>query len=128
MNKVFFSTILLLISNLASAKGIASEQQLKLVELFFKVVEEQQDIDDKFAKVTDDFVYIHHGYGGEYSRQDLYNGFVRNFKQGMYKDNKPVEIVDSISGLNMMVIKRKSGKATLFEFKDNKIARIKEYW
>lgn len=128
MKKVLVTTIFLLFSNLALSKGMALEEQLKLVKLFFKIVEQHQDIEDKFAKVTDDFVYIHHGYGGEYSRQDLYNGFVRNFKRGMYKDNKPILIEGSISGLNMIVVKRKSGKTTLFEFRDNKIARIKEFW
>lgn len=107
---------------------ITTDEKLALVNLFFDVVKEHSDIERKFNQVTDDFVYIHEGYGGEYSRQDLYNGFVRNFNAGWYKDNKPIKILNAIHGLNMVMIKRDVDKATLFEFRGNKISRITEFW
>jgi len=107
---------------------ITDDEKIALVNLFFDVVKEHDDIERKFKKVTDDFVYIHEGYGGEYSRQDLYNGFVRNFKAGRYEDNEPIKILNTIHGLNIVMVKRDVDKATLFEFRGKKIARIKEFW
>ncbi|WP_196139714.1 hypothetical protein [Aliikangiella sp. G2MR2-5] len=103
-------------------------EKLQLVKIFFEKVDSQADIDSKFTYLTNDFVYIHEGYGGEYSRQDLYNGFLRNWKNGNYKDSEPVKILSTFSGLNMLVIKREPGGTTLFEFEKDKISRIKEYW
>lgn len=134
MRKLIFITglcVILLSTNLTAGskkETITSEEKIALVNLFFDVVKKQEDIERKFKKVTDDFVYIHEGYGGEYSRQDLYKGFVRNFKAGRYEDNDPIKILNAIHGLNIVMVKRDVDKATLFEFRGKKIARIKEFW
>ena len=100
-----------------------------------------EDIDKTFELFTDDFTYIHPKYGGEYSREDLYNGYVRNQKNGGY-DGKvtDIKILNKIVGLNAVVVEKsfvekKEGKIkdgepemTLFEFRDGKISRIFEYW
>jgi len=99
------------------------------------------DIDNIFKLFTDDFTYVHPKYGGIYSRRDLYNGYVRNQRNGDYNG----EIVDTkirnvILGLNVAVVERiyllkDSGnntegepQVTLFEFKKGKISKIFEYW
>nr|WP_315149277.1 nuclear transport factor 2 family protein [uncultured Flavobacterium sp.] len=100
-----------------------------------------EDIDSAFELFTDDFQYVHPKYGGTYTREDLYNGYVKNQKNGGY-DGKvtDIKIVNKIIGLNAVVVqkmfvKKKDGgikvgdpEMTLFEFKNGKISRIFEYW
>lgn len=100
-----------------------------------------EDIDNTFDLFTDDFTYVHPKYGGTYTKEDLYNGYVRNQKNGGY-DGKvtDIKIENKIIGLNAVVVEKrfvekkdgaiKEGKPemTLFEFKDGKISRILEYW
>lgn len=116
----------------------------KYYELNFKIFQANstiEDIDSAFELFTDDFEYVHPKYGGIYTREDLYNGYVRNQKNGSY-DGKvtDIKIVNKIIGLDAMVVQRrfvenkdggiKAGDPvmTLFEFKDGKISRIFEYW
>jgi len=100
-----------------------------------------QDIDSTFELFTNDFTYVHPKYGGIYTRENLYNGYVRNQKAGGY-DGKVIDIriLNKIVGLNAVVVQKsfvqkKDGKIkdgepqmTLFEFKNGKISRIFEYW
>lgn len=99
------------------------------------------DIDEVFELFTKDFTYFHPKYGGTYTREDLYNGYVNNQKNGAY-DSKitDIKILNRIVGLNAVVIQKsfvekegdkvKDGEPemTLFEFRDGKISRISEYW
>jgi hypothetical protein len=100
-----------------------------------------EDIDSAFELFTDDFEYIHPKYGGIYTRADLYDGYVRNQKNGGYNGTvTDIKIVNKIIGLNAMVVQKrfvenKGGEIkvgepemTLFEFKNGKISRIFEYW
>ncbi|MEA1786000.1 nuclear transport factor 2 family protein [Arenibacter sp. GZD96] len=100
-----------------------------------------EDIDNIFELFTDDFTYVHPKYGGIYTREDLYSGYVRNQKNGGY-DGKvtDIKIHNKIVGLNAVVVQKsfvekkdgkiKDGKPemTLFEFRHGKISRIFEYW
>tara|TARA_R110000868_G_scaffold4211_6_gene26453 strand:- start:796 stop:1263 length:468 start_codon:yes stop_codon:yes gene_type:complete len=100
-----------------------------------------EDINETFDLFTDDFTYVHPKYGGTYTREDLYNGYVRNQKNGGY-DGKvtDIKIENKIIGLNAVVVEKRfvekkdngiqDGKPemTLFEFRDGKISRIFEYW
>lgn len=100
-----------------------------------------EDIDKAFELFTDDFTYVHPKYGGTYTRKDLYDGYVRNQKNGGY-DGKVIDIKieHKIIGLNAVVVEKrfvekkddgiKDGKPemTLFEFRNGKISRIFEYW
>lgn len=99
------------------------------------------DIDSAFKLFTDDFEYVHPKYGGTYSREDLYDGYVRNQKNGGY-DGKVIDIkiINKIIGLNAVVVQKRfvekkddgiingEPEMTLFEFKNGKISRIFEYW
>ncbi len=100
-----------------------------------------EDIDKIFELFSDDFTYIHPKYGGTYTREDLYNGYVRNQKEGGYDGEvADVKIKNKIIGLNAVTIERsyvlkkeniiKDGEPqmTFFEFKNGKISRIFEYW
>lgn len=117
------------------------DQYYKLNLKIFQSSSEVKDIDNVFKLFTDDFTYTHPKYGGLYTREVLYNGYVRNQKNGGYDGSvMDVRIVNRIVGLNGVVIERqyiekKNGKAvagdpqmTLFEFRDGKISRIFEYW
>ncbi|MTI21690.1 nuclear transport factor 2 family protein [Fulvivirga sp. RKSG066] len=107
----------------------------------FKASSSKAEIDKLFTIFTDDFKYIHPQYGGEYSREDLYNGYVKNQANGRYNGGiLDVKISNRVAGLNAVVIEKsfvteKDGidqlgesQMTLFEFKDGKISRIYEYW
>ena len=100
------------------------------------------DIDKIFNLFTDDFTYIHPKYGGTYTREVLYNGYVRNQKNGVYNGSiVDMKIMNMIVGLNAVVVEKKfvektengelkdgNPEMTLFEFRDDKISRIYEYW
>ena len=100
------------------------------------------DIDNLFSLFTDDFVYVHPKYGGEYSRKDIYEGYINNQNNGSYNGSTAdVKIKNMIIGLNALVTDRvyfrklESGEReevdpgmTLFEFQNGKISRIFEYW
>jgi hypothetical protein len=95
-----------------------------------------ENINTLFEIFTPDFEYVHPKYGGVYSRENLYNGYLRNQKNGSY-DGKvtDIKIANKILGLNAVVVQRRyieeedgELQMTLFEFKDGKISRIFEYW
>lgn len=100
------------------------------------------DIDKVFDLFTDDFTYVHPKYGGTYSRETLYNGYVRNQENGAYNGKVvDIKITNMIVGLNAIVVEKKfvtkaengeleegAPEMTLFEFRENKIAKIFEYW
>jgi len=96
------------------------------------------DVDAIFKLFTDSFTYVHPKYGGVYTRDVLYKGYLRNQKNGRYDgDVTDIKIVNKIVGLNSIVISRKyitkkegegDAKMTLFEFKHGKISKIFEYW
>jgi ketosteroid isomerase-like protein len=99
------------------------------------------DIDAIFDLFTNDFTYVHPKYGGTYSREDLYNGYVRNQKNGGYNGSiVDIKIENKIIGLNAVAVEKRFVKnvpngteeekpeMTLFEFREGKIFRIYEYW
>ena len=96
------------------------------------------DVDEIFKIFTDDFTYVHPKYGGIYTRDVLFKGYLRNQKNGRYDSNTTdIKIVNRIVGLNSVVVARKyitkkdgegEAKMTLFEFKKGKISKIFEYW
>jgi ketosteroid isomerase-like protein len=100
-----------------------------------------KDIDNIFELFTDDFTYVHPKYGGIYSREDLYDGYKRNQKNGGYDGSvMDIKIENIIYGLNAITVSKRfitkqEGKRVegneqmaLFEFKNGKISKIKEYW
>ncbi|MCK7595622.1 nuclear transport factor 2 family protein [Pseudomarimonas salicorniae] len=93
-----------------------------------------RDVDALFNLYADDFVYVHSAYGGEYSRQLLYDNSMKNLEAGRYKlEGDRYTIVNMIVGLNAAAVERvesKSGKhhLSVFEFEGDKVSRITEYW
>ena len=113
------------------------ERNLKV----FQANSQPKDIDNIFDLFTADFEYIHPQYGGTYTRQDLYEGYQRNQKNGGYDGSvTDIKILNKIVGLNAIAVSKsfvttKDGEATIgeaqmtmFEFRDGKILRIYEYW
>lgn len=107
----------------------------------FQADSKVEDIDRIFQLFTDDFTYVHPKYGGTYTREDLYNGYVRNQKNGGYDGSVvDIKIINKISGLKAVTVEKKfvtkengqltesEPQMTLFEFKGGKISRIFEYW
>ncbi|QGX39154.1 nuclear transport factor 2 family protein [Permianibacter aggregans] len=92
------------------------------------------DVDALFAFFSNDFVYVHEVYGGTYPREHLYHNSINNLQAGRYKLTEPrYQILQILPGLNAAAVQRReqrSGKIhlTLFEFKDDKISKIVEYW
>ncbi len=91
------------------------------------------DIDQLFSMYTDDFIYIHEVYGGQYSREHLYKNTVKYLKSGGYNmiEDRYV-IVNQIVGLNAVAVQRREYKGGLhlavFEFKNDKVSKLTEYW
>lgn len=116
----------------------------KYYDLNLKIFQANSTIDDinkAFELFTDDFEYVHPKYGGTYTRDDLYSGYVRNQQNGAYNGTvMDIEILNKIIGLNAIVVQKrfieknndgkKAGEPemTLFEFRNGKISRIYEYW
>ena len=96
------------------------------------------DVENIFNLFTDDFTYVHPKYGGVYTRDVLYKGYLRNQKKGSYNGNvTDIQILKKMIGLNAVVVEKifitkKKGEGTaqmtLFEFKKGKISKIFEYW
>ena len=114
-------------------------------ELNIKVFQENStvaDIDSIFNLFTEDFTYVHSKYGGTYSREDLYNGYVRNQKAGGYDGSvADIKVLNKITGLNAIAVVKRfierddNGNLTdgedqmaVFEFRNGQISRITEYW
>ncbi|MBO0330297.1 nuclear transport factor 2 family protein [[Muricauda] lutisoli] len=117
------------------------DQYYKLNLKVFQADSTPEDVDNIFELFTNDFTYVHPQYGGVYTREDLYNGYIRNQNNGGY-DGSVVDIKmeNKIVGLNAIAVSKRfikkeedkivEGEAqmALFEFKDGKIYRITEYW
>jgi ketosteroid isomerase-like protein len=117
------------------------DQYYKLNIKVFQAGSTPEDVDNIFQLFADDFTYVHPQYGGVYSREDLYNGYIRNQKNGGYNGSVvDIQVENKIVGLNAIAvskrfIRKEEGKVVegeaqmaLFEFKDGKISRIYEYW
>lgn len=117
------------------------EEYYRLNVKVFQAGSTMADIDQIFSLFSEEFVYVHPKYGGTYSRQVLYDGYVRNQKNGGYDGSVvDIKIVRRIVGLNAVVaekvfVQKEEGanidgppQMTLFEFKAGKIVRIMEYW
>ncbi len=91
------------------------------------------DAERLFAMYSEDFIYIHEVYGGEYSKAHLYRNTVRYLKSGGYnKVEDRYTVVSMIVGLNAVAVQRKEKDGDLhlavFEFKGDKVSKITEYW
>lgn len=149
--KIIFISLILFVTSQTIAQDVTNAHKdslnaivKKYYDLNLKIFQANSTIDDinkAFELFTDDFEYVHPKYGGTYTRDDLYNGYVRNQQNGAYNGTiKDIEIINKIIGLNAMAvqkrfIERKDGgtkagepEMTLFEFKNGKISRIYEYW
>lgn len=153
--KLLTPLIHLILFMLASGPGLAQESTVshgdslnEIVQAYYKrnlsVFQSNSTvagIDSIFKLYTDDFTYHHPKYGGTYTRSDLYEGYVRNQKNGGYDGRIiDIKIINMISGLNALVVEKrfitrqgdetKEGESemTLFEFEDGRISKILEYW
>ena len=134
--------------NAQEEKATPKDSLIKVINTYYKLNvtvfqtnSKIEDIDAVFDIFTDDFTYIHPKYGGVYSRNNLYQGYVRNQKKGGYNGRvADIKIINMIAGLNAVVVERSyvnktntgtedgEPQMTLFEFKDGKISKIFEYW
>jgi hypothetical protein len=117
------------------------EQYYQMNLKVFQADSTPEDIDNIFELFTDDFTYVHPNYGGVYTREDLFNGYVRNQKKGGYDGSVVnIKVENKILGLNAVAVSKRfmtkeAGKIVqgeaqmaLFEFRDGKIYRITEFW
>lgn len=117
------------------------EKYYELNFIIFQANSTVENIDEVFDLFTEDFTYTHPKYGGIYTREVLYNGYVRNQKNGGYDGSViEIKILNIIVGLNAVVIEKRfvrekeegsneeESDMTLFEFRNGKISKIFEYW
>lgn len=129
--------------------GAAEPLVLSADELKAKVVEitaaqnqvmlqgsSQADVDKLFALYSDDFVYRHDVYGGNYSKDELYANTMRLLAMGKYDKTEPrYRIINQIPGYNAIAVERQEvhkgvvkNHLAVFEFRQGKVAKVIEYW
>lgn len=94
------------------------------------------DVDALFALYAPDFVYVHEVYGGTYTREQLYKNTLRIQGMGRYDLKAPrYKLVATIPGHNGIAVEREEisnglpkRHLAVFEFKQDKISKITEYW
>ena len=94
------------------------------------------DVDKLFSLYADDFTYIHEAYGGTYTKDELYGNTVRLLERGIYSKTEPrYTLVSTIPGYNGIAVERQethkgvtSKHLAVFEFRDDKVVKIIEYW
>lgn len=94
------------------------------------------DVDKLFSYYSDDFVYRHDVYGGNYSKEELYANTLRLQAMGKYAKTEPrYRIVSQIPGYNGIAVERQEvhkgmvkNHLAVFEFRENKVTKIIEYW
>ena len=96
----------------------------------------QSDVDKLFALYSDDFVYRHDVYGGNYSKAQLYANTIRLQAMGKYDKAEPrYRILRQIPGYNAVAVERQEvhngvtkNHLAVFEFRADKVIKISEYW
>lgn len=94
------------------------------------------DVDKLFALYSDDFVYRHDVYGGNYSKDELYTNTMRLLAMGKYDKTEPrYRIINQIPGYNAIAVERQEvykgvvkNHLAVFEFREGKAAKVIEYW
>lgn len=94
------------------------------------------DVDKLFALYSNDFVYRHEVYGGDYQKDTLYNNTLRLQAMGKYNNTEPrYHILTLIPGLNAIAVERQEkhkgelkNHLAVFEFRGDKVSKIIEYW
>lgn len=139
------STLLALGACLLSTASLATELPAVRIRALVETLNEASnrlmmrgstaaDVDAVFAHYTPDFVYIHEVYGGSYSREQLQRNSIRNLQAGRFQLEQPrYKILQILVGRNAAAVERQeqaSGQVHLsvFEFRDDKISKITEYW
>lgn len=146
---LIFILLSVLSTHAQEIESIPKDRLVKLVQNYYvqnvKIFQSKstvEDIDEIFNLFTPDFTYVHPKYGGIYSRETLYSGYLRNQKNGGYDGSVvDIKIVKMIVGLNAVTVEKKfinknddgsisdgDLQMTLFEFKNDKIFKIFEYW
>ena len=149
---IILAVTLLFLSNGASGQNATPSHKDSLIAVVQKYYDLSLEvykanstvavIDELFSLFTEDFVYVHPKFGGTYSRTDLYEGYVRNQKNGAYDGSiVDLKLNNIIAGLNAVAtdrtyLKKAAGNElaevdpgmTLFEFRNGKISKIFEYW
>lgn len=94
------------------------------------------DVDKLFALYSNDFVYRHEVYGGDYQKDTLYNNTLRLQAMGKYNNTEPrYRILTLIPGHNAIAVERQEkhkgelkNHLAVFEFQGDKVSKITEYW
>lgn len=97
---------------------------------------DQTDVDVLFALYSDDFIYQHDVYGGQYSKEQLYANTMRLLAMGKYDKTEPrYQILNQIPGYNAVAVERQEvhngvvqRHLAVFEFRGDKVSKIVEYW
>lgn len=144
MRKALFAVIALVASHTQVMAQVltADELQAKVVAITDaqnKVMmrgSTAADVDVLFTLYTPDFIYIHEAYGGAYTRDELHANTLRALEAGRYGGLEPrYRVIAMIPGHNGIAVEREEvsrGIAkrhlAVFEFRDDKVSRIIEYW
>ncbi len=131
----------------ALAQNIATSEQL--IKQIYLINEYQNkllmrgsttsDADALFNMYSQEFIYVHEQYGGEYTKQQLYRNTVKYLKEGQYNyTTDRYKIVNIIPGRKSVAVQRlqqassQEDKAeyhlAVFEFEGLKVKRITEFW
>lgn len=146
MKKLYLATLFIFITVTGRA---AEPEALSAEQLMAKVAEITQaqnrvmlkgsvkaDVDTLFAFYSEDFIYRHDVYGGNYSKEQLYANTIRLLAMGKYEYPEPrYQILRQIPGHNAVAVERQEvhngviqNHLAVFEFRADKVTKISEYW
>jgi len=146
IQKITLTINIILSLMLTFSVSVAASEELssaRLIEQIIAVTKAQNkvlmhnstlaDAKHLFSLYSDDFIYVHEAYGGEYSKKHLYNNTVKYLKSGGYnKVEDRYSIVSYLAGLNTVAVQRKENSGVIhlavFEFDGDKVSKITEYW
>lgn len=100
---------------------------------------DREDVERLYAMYTADFVYEHPMMGDSYTREQLLKNHLAGVDEGRYErfsaEAYGYRIVGMMHGVDAVAVLRSNAQMedqpphmAVFEFRDGKVSRIREYW
>ena len=124
-------------------KEVATDYFARL-DAIYRAGSSVAELDAFFSLMQEDVKYEHLRFGADFDLESWRAAFLRNYERGAYQHQpgSGTRILNVIGGLDAVVVEHEYHNVpeegeearvggpfvTLFEFKEGKIARVREYW